>query len=97
MCRPAEPAIAAPGAPAFDAMCAMLEDQARKGVALAHDSVVSRCLARVLAGGDMQAGRSIDEEELFGLEREAFLTLARTPETSARMANMLDRGRPLRN
>ena len=94
---PATPAIFAPGAPAYDAMCAMLDGMAGKGIALPHDVVVSRCLARVLAGGDTQAGGIIDEEELFGLEREAFLTLARTPETAARIAHMLDRGRPLRN
>ena len=94
---PATPAIFAPGAPAYDAMCAMLDGMAGKGIALPHDVVVSRRLARVLAGGDTQAGGIIDEEELFGLEREAFLTLARTPETAVRIAHMLDRGRPLRN
>ena len=94
---PATPAISAPGAPAYDAMCAMLDDMAGKGIALPHDVVVSRCLARVLAGGDAQAGGVIDEEEMFGLEREAFLALARTPETAARIAHMLDRGHPLRN
>ena len=94
---PAAPAIFAPGGSAYDAMCAMLDDMAGKGVASPHDMAVSRCLARVLAGGDAQSGRLIDEEELFGLEREAFLTLARTPETAARITHMLDRGRPLRN
>ena len=94
---PAAPVIFAPGAPAYDAMCAMLDDLASRGIALAHDRTVSRHLARVLAGGDVQAGRPIGEDELFGLEREAFLALARTPETAARIAHMLDRGRPLRN
>ena len=94
---PATPAIVAPGAPAYDAMCAMLDDMAGKGIALPHDMVVSRCLARVLSGGEVQSGGIIAEEELFGLEREAFLTLARTPETAARIAHLLDRGRPLRN
>ena len=94
---PATPAIVAPGAPAYDAMCAMLDDMASRGIALAHDRTVSRHLAQVLAGGDAQAGRAVGEDELFGLEREAFLALARTPETGARIAHMLDRGRPLRN
>ena len=94
---PATPEMFAPGAPAYDAMHAMLDDLAGKGIALPHDVVVSRCLARVLAGGDAKAGELIDEEALFGLEREAFLTLSRTPETAARIAHMLDRGRPLRN
>ena len=94
---PATPEIVAPGAPAYDAMCAMLDDMASRGIALAHDRTVSRHLARVLAGGDAQAGRAVGEGELFGLEREAFLALARTPETGERIAHMLDRGRPLRN
>ena len=94
---PAAPVIVAPGAPAYDAMCAMLDDLAGRGIALAHDRTVSRHLARVLAGGEAQAGRDVGEDELFGLEREAFLALARTPETGARIAHMLDRGRPLRN
>ena len=94
---PATPAIVAPGAPAYDAMCAVLDDMASRGIALAHDRTVSRHLARVLAGGDAQAGRVVGEDEWFGLEREAFLALARTPGTGARIAHMLDRGRPLRN
>ena len=94
---PAAPAIVAPGPPAYDAMCAMLDDLASKGIALSHDVVVSRALASVLSGGGAQTGQRIDEEELFGLEREAFLTLAGTPQTAARIAHMLDRGRPLRN
>ena len=94
---PAAPVIVAPGAPAYDAMCAMLDDMASRGIALAHDRTVSRRLARVLAGGDAPAGRAVGEDELFGLEREAFLALAHTPETGARIAHMLDRGRPLRN
>ena len=94
---PATPTIVVPGAPALDAMCAMLDDLAGRGIALAHDVTVSRALASVVAGGGRQAGQRIDEEELFGLEREAFLTLARTPETEARIVHMLERGRPLRN
>ena len=94
---PAPPEIFAPGASAYDAMCAMLDEMAGKGIALAHDVVVSRSLARVLAGGDASAGEPVDEEDLFGLEREAFLTLARTSGTAARIAHMLDRGHSLRN
>ena len=94
---PDPPAIRAPGPSACDAMCAMLDEMAGKGVALPHDVVVSRCLARVLAGGDASSGETIGDEDLFGLEREAFLTLASTPGTAARIAHMLDRGYPLRN
>ncbi|MCY4286942.1 MAG: 3-hydroxyacyl-CoA dehydrogenase NAD-binding domain-containing protein [Thiotrichales bacterium] len=94
---PVPPAIRAGGAPAYDAMCTMLDDLAGKGIALPHDVVVSRCLARVLAGGDSGTGEVVGDEALFALEREAFLTLARIPATAARIAHMLDRGHPLRN
>ena len=94
---PAPPEIIAPGPPAYDAMCAMLDEMAGKGIALPHDVVVSRCLARILAGGSASAGAPVGEEDLFALEREAFLTLARTTATAARIAHMLDRGYPLRN
>ena len=91
------PTIFAPGAPAYDAMCDRLDAMAGKGIASPHDMVVSEQLARILAGGGTGPGQPIDEDELFDLEREAFTTLARTPETMARIAHMLERGRPLRN
>ena len=91
------PAICASGAPAYDAMCRKLDEMAGKGIASPHDVVVSQQLARILAGGGARAGQSIAEDELFGLEREAFVTLARTPETMARIMHMLDRGSSLRN
>jgi 3-hydroxyacyl-CoA dehydrogenase len=37
------------------------------------------------------------EEDICGLERQAFLTLAKTPETKARIEHMLAHGSPLRN
>ena len=56
---PAPPTIFAPGAPARDAMCAMLDDMAMKGLALPHDVVVSTCLARGPRGrGTRKPGRS---------------------------------------
>ena len=94
---PSPPTIVAPGGPAYDAMCDRLGTMVGKGIASPHDVVVSRQLARILAGGNARAGHPIDENELLALEREAFMNLAHTSETMARIVHMLDRGRSLRN
>ena len=48
-------------------------------------------------GGDREAGTALSEDELYALEREAFVALADTEATVARIAHMLENGRPLRN
>ena len=79
------------------AMNAVLDPLVQKGVALAHDQVVSRALARVLCGGDAKSGTWVTEQHLLDLEREAFLTLAALPDTRARIEHMLRTGEALRN
>jgi 3-hydroxyacyl-CoA dehydrogenase len=66
------------------------------GQASAHDARIGRELAYVLAGGDGQP-RSVTEEDILGLEREAFLRLLGTKETQERMRYTLKTGKPLRN
>jgi 3-hydroxyacyl-CoA dehydrogenase len=68
-----------------------------RGLATEHDVTVARRLARVLAGGDRQTVHATDEQHVLDLEREAFLSLAGEPKTQARIAHMLETGRPLRN
>ena len=78
-------------------MDAVLDDLVGRGVALPHDVTVSRALARVLCGGDAPRGATLGEDDLLALERDAFLALAETPATAARIDHMLGQGRPLRN
>jgi 3-hydroxyacyl-CoA dehydrogenase len=61
----------------------------------AHDETVARALLSVFCVGD--GGVEVDDWALFDRERAAFLTLARTAPTRARIAHMLEQGRPLRN
>jgi hypothetical protein len=42
-------------------------------------------------------GTELSENDICALERKAFLTLAQTPETRARIEFMLEHGTPLRN
>jgi 3-hydroxyacyl-CoA dehydrogenase len=51
----------------------------------------------IVTGGDVDAGTVMTEEDICGLERKAFLTLAKTRETRARIEHMLSFGSPLRN
>ena len=51
----------------------------------------------IVTGGDVDAGTPMGEAELCALERKAFVTLAQTAETRARVEHMLEHGSPLRN
>lgn len=62
-----------------------------------HDHLVATSLARVLCGGDVDAGSRVDEQWLLGLEREAFMELLATEKTQARIEHTLRTGKPLRN
>ena len=51
----------------------------------------------IVTGGDVDAGTMMSEADIMALERKAFITLAQTAETKARIRHMLDYGSPLRN
>jgi 3-hydroxyacyl-CoA dehydrogenase len=61
-----------------------------------HDALIGRKLAWILAGGDGPA-RTVSEQELLDLEREAFLSLCGERKTQERIAHTLKTGKPLRN
>ncbi|MCK4904534.1 MAG: 3-hydroxyacyl-CoA dehydrogenase, partial [Candidatus Marinimicrobia bacterium] len=69
-----------------------------QGKLSAHDEVIGNKLAYILTGGD-KAGltKSVDEQYLLDIEREAFMSLAAEPLSQARIGFMLKRGKPLRN
>jgi 3-hydroxyacyl-CoA dehydrogenase len=85
------------GDPAFAALRigAWLMQQA--GHISDHDFFIAEKLARVLTGGPHPTERSVSEQHLLDLEREAFLSLCGTQKTQERMAFMLKNGKPLRN
>ena len=62
-----------------------------------HDYFIGNQLANVLCGGEVNAGTLVDDAWILKLEKEAFMTLAETPETEARIAFILETGKPLRN
>jgi 3-hydroxyacyl-CoA dehydrogenase len=73
------------------------EDFRRRGIATDYDMVVAGELAGVLSGGPADIIDVVSEDQILELEREAFMRLARTPGTLARIETMLTTGKPLRN
>lgn len=61
-----------------------------------HEVRIARELAYVLCGGDGPP-RTVTEQDVLDLEREAFLRLLGTKETQERIAYTLRTGKPLRN
>ena len=94
---PAPPVFTAVGEPGRQAMMALLEGLRAKGIATSHDEVVGTELANVLCGGKRESGETLEEAQVHALEREAFIRLARTEATRARIGHLLATGKPLRN
>jgi len=62
-----------------------------------YDSHIASKLAYVMAGGDLSKPTWVSEQYILDLEREAFLSLCGEEKTQARMWNILQTGKPLRN
>jgi 3-hydroxyacyl-CoA dehydrogenase len=94
---PDKAVVALPGPTACAALEMAVDGLRLKGTATPHDQVVARQLAVVLSGGETDITESLGDDDLLGLERQAFMTLVREPATLARMEHMLETGKPLRN
>jgi len=75
----------------------MLVNMREGGFVTSYDFEVALAIARVLCGGDVDAGSTVDERWLVDLERREFMALAQDPRTQARIAHTLATGKPLRN
>ncbi len=86
-----------PGRDTWHEMREWLGAALEKGRLTPHDVSTGAQIAMIVTGGDIDAGTELTENELCDLERKAFLTLARSTETRARIEFMLEHGTPLRN
>jgi 3-hydroxyacyl-CoA dehydrogenase len=75
----------------------MLVNMKEGAMISAHDYRVAKAAAVALCGGEVETGCRVDEEWLLTIERREFMQLLRTPETQARIAHMMETGKPLRN
>jgi len=62
-----------------------------------YEGVIAGKLANVMAGGDLSRPTWVSEQYILDLECEAFLSLCGEEKTQARLFNMLQTGKPLRN
>jgi 3-hydroxyacyl-CoA dehydrogenase len=69
----------------------------KRGLATDYDIVVSDALAGVLTGGSADLVDTVTETDMLALERKAFAARVRDPRTIARIEQMLETGKPLRN
>ncbi|MEO8848634.1 MAG: 3-hydroxyacyl-CoA dehydrogenase/enoyl-CoA hydratase family protein [Casimicrobiaceae bacterium] len=67
------------------------------GYISAYDFDVGLAIARVICGGEIDAGSEVDERWLLDLERREFMALLQNDKTQARIAHTLATGKPLRN
>ena len=97
--RPPLPAddIVVGGRTALGTIRAHLANLLAGGYISEHDHLIATKLARVVCGGDVDAGTKVDEQWLLDLEREAFMELIATEKTQARVEHTLKTGKPLRN
>ncbi len=86
-----------PGRDAWAEMQEWLQKAHAKGQLTPHDVTTGTQIAMIVTGGDIDAGTELSENDICDLERKAFLTLAQTAETRARVEFMLEHGTPLRN
>ena len=75
----------------------LLVNMREGGFITPYDYEVGVRLARVMCGGDVDAGSVVDERWLLELERREFMALLRDERTQARIAHTLATGKPLRN
>jgi 3-hydroxyacyl-CoA dehydrogenase len=77
-------------------MDAFMQEGIDRGDFMPHDKTVAMAIASVMLRGAGD-GEMADEQELYARERTAFIRLAKTPQTHARIASMLDDGAAIRN
>jgi 3-hydroxyacyl-CoA dehydrogenase len=95
--RPDASPFKMPGRDAWAEMRDWLKKAHEKGYLTPHDVTTGTQIAMIVTGGDVDAGTLKTEDEIYALERKAFLALAHTDQTRARIQFMLDYGGALRN
>ena len=86
-----------PGRKVWAEMHEWLQKAHEKGHLTPHDVTTGAQIAMIVTGGDIDAGAELSENDLFTLERKAFVALGKTVQTRDRIQFMLEHGSPLRN
>jgi len=93
---PAVPQFDLPGDGLIEEMASFMDKGIGDGLFFPHDKTVAMAVGSIVAH-EGSGGLPASEDDLFAREREAFIRLARTAETEARIVAMLETGTMLRN
>jgi len=94
---PKKPTFKLSGAKVRDKMFQILENLFREKKILEHGMEVGKKLAFVLSGGNTNIDKELFEDDMYALEREAFIQLIQMEKTQARIKHTLSTGKPLVN
>lgn len=94
---PAPPEFRLPGAGGRAALSLAVDGFHKRGLATDYDVLVSHALGEILSGGEADLVDTVSEADMLALERKAFMVRLRDPRTLARIEQMLETGKPLRN
>lgn len=93
---PDEPSAMLAGGDTLERMAAFMDAGVATGEFFSHDKTVAMQIATIICSDDGQP-RAVSEDELYARERAAFIRLAKTPQTRARIHHLLHKGGALRN
>lgn len=85
-----------PGAGGRASLDMAMTNMYESGHATWFDVQIASALTDVLTGGNNSGSVVLKEDEILQLERQSFMRLAQTLQTSSRIAHMLKTGKPLR-
>jgi 3-hydroxyacyl-CoA dehydrogenase len=94
---PAKALFPVAGRSAVATIMGQLANMRDGGFISAHDFHISKLIAEVVCGGDVDAGSMVSEEYLMTMERERFCSLLDHPKSQERIMGMLQTGKPVRN
>ncbi len=93
---PAKPSFTLPGNSVLTAMSDFMDQGLKKGWFTQHNKTTAMEIATIVVNVDADLPETVSEQDMLDRERAAFLRLAKTPESRARIEGMLA-GDPIEN
>ncbi len=94
---PLAPVFELPGHALLTRMSDFMQKGVDDGLFFPHDKTVAMQVATIVVNTDSDDSLQQSEQDLYNRERAAFLVLAKTKESHARIASLLDKGQAVRN
>ncbi len=94
---PTESNFTLPGRSLLDEMSAFMDKGINDGLFFPHDKTVAMAVAEIVVNTERDEPLQVSEDQMFAREREAFIHLAKTPQTRERISVLLQTGTAPRN